>query len=115
MKEVIYVYCSNTVYLVNTPKQNKKLCLEIPGCVQHKVMYGVALRGDWSHHMDHRILLITMWKCCICQALPAIKSRTAHRYVTYDIGHSDQCGSRPDLVSLAQLQQYNPLREEPYP
>ena len=39
------------------------LCLEIPGCVQHKVMYGVALWRDRSHYMDHRIVLITMWKC----------------------------------------------------
>ena len=29
------------------------LCLEIPGCVQHKIMYGVALWRDRSHYMDH--------------------------------------------------------------
>ena len=26
------------------------LCLEIPGCVQHKLMYGVVLRKDLTHH-----------------------------------------------------------------
>ena len=26
------------------------LCLEILGCVQHKLMYGVVLREDLTHH-----------------------------------------------------------------
>ena len=26
------------------------LCLEILGCVQHKLMYGVVLREDLAHH-----------------------------------------------------------------
>ena len=26
------------------------LCLEIPGCVQHKLMYGAAQRRDRSHY-----------------------------------------------------------------
>ena len=50
-----------SLYIWSTHK--KMLCLEIPGCVQHKVMYGVALWRDRSHYMDHRIVLITMWNC----------------------------------------------------
>ena len=78
------------------------LCLEILGCVQHKVMYGVALWRDRSHYMDHRVVLITMWKCW----LPgASHSQELGRH----IGHSvtcDRCGNRPVPVSLAQLQQH---------
>ena len=31
-------------------KQVNMLCLEIPVCVQHKLMYGVVLREDLTHH-----------------------------------------------------------------
>ena len=42
------------IYIYIRYKREKKevnmLCLEIPGCVQHKLMYGVVLREDLTHH-----------------------------------------------------------------
>ena len=44
--QILYIWSTHNFFF-------KKLCLEIPGCVQHKVMYGVALWRDRSHYMDH--------------------------------------------------------------
>ena len=41
------------IYVIREKREVFMLCLEIPGCVQHKIMYGVALWRDRSHYMDH--------------------------------------------------------------
>ena len=62
---------TRTLYLIPTNrymyiyiryKREKKevnmLCLEIPGCVQHKLMYGVVLREDLTHHNVEMLYLL---------------------------------------------------------
>ena len=46
------MYIAQILYIWSTQKnkKTKMLCLEIPGCVQHKLMYGVVLREDLTHH-----------------------------------------------------------------
>ena len=107
-----FVYCSNTVYLVNTQKnknKNKNAMARNPRvCPAQNNVWCCAVERSVTLHGSHGSYSSQCGNVG-CQALATAKSRTAHR------SQCDRCGNRPVLVSLAQLQQHNPLRAEPYP